>query len=258
MKCASAPSRYRNCILRTSVRTGRNFSPARNVRSITAPSLTRRSLVRTNAPPLPGLTCWNSRILKMVPSTSMCVPLRNWLVLMDMTDGGEFRGGLQASFEDAQLLRQPAQDVVALVGHDHQVLDPYPEATREVDARLDRDHVAGEQRPVRALGQAGALVDLDADPVPEAVAEMLAVAPSVDHRPCHGVDLATAGARLHRLDTGELGAEHQLVDVPRLRPGLPRRERPRAVRAVAVELGAPVDNDQLAFADRNVSRPGVR
>ena len=80
MKCASVPSAYRNCILRASVRTARNFSPARNVRSITAPSDERRSFVRTNAPPLPGFTCWNSRILKIVPSTSMWLPFLNWLV----------------------------------------------------------------------------------------------------------------------------------------------------------------------------------
>jgi hypothetical protein len=47
---------------RVSVRTGRNFSPARNVRSITEPSSSFRSFVRTNAPPFPGFTCWNSRI----------------------------------------------------------------------------------------------------------------------------------------------------------------------------------------------------
>src|ERR687894_171663 len=80
MKCALVPSAYRNCILRASVRTGRNFSPARKVRSITAPSAARRSFVRTNAPPLPGLTCWNSRILKTVPSTSMWLPFLNWFV----------------------------------------------------------------------------------------------------------------------------------------------------------------------------------
>src|SRR5204863_1656201 len=80
MKCASVPSAYRNCILRASVRTARNFSPARNVRSITLPSEARRSFVRTNAPPLPGLTCWNSRTLKIVPSTSMWFPFLNWLV----------------------------------------------------------------------------------------------------------------------------------------------------------------------------------
>src|SRR5204862_527276 len=60
----------------------RNFSPARKVRSITAPSEARRSLERTNAPPLPGLTCWNSRILKTVPSTSMWFPFLNWFVLI--------------------------------------------------------------------------------------------------------------------------------------------------------------------------------
>ncbi len=80
MKWASLPSAYRNCILRDSVRTARNFSPARNVRSITLPSVALRSFVRTNAPPLPGLTCWKSRILKTVPSTSMWLPFLNWLV----------------------------------------------------------------------------------------------------------------------------------------------------------------------------------
>src|SRR4051794_3355563 len=49
---------------------------------MTAPSAVRRSFVRTNAPPLPGLTCWNSRILKTVPSTSMWLPFLNWLVLI--------------------------------------------------------------------------------------------------------------------------------------------------------------------------------
>ena len=77
MKCASVPSAYRNCIVRDSVRTERNFSPARNVRSMTLPSEALRSFVRTNAPPLPGLTCWNSTILKIVPSTSMWLPFLN-------------------------------------------------------------------------------------------------------------------------------------------------------------------------------------
>src|SRR6185312_14139641 len=80
MKWASVPSAYRNCTLRASVRTARNFSPARKVLSITLPSAARRSFVRTNAPPLPGLTCWNSTILKIVPSTSMWLPFLNWLV----------------------------------------------------------------------------------------------------------------------------------------------------------------------------------
>src|SRR5215210_4124040 len=65
---------------RVSVRIGRNFSPARKVLSMTAPSAWRRSFVRTKALPLPGFTCWNSTILKIVPSTSIWVPFLNWLV----------------------------------------------------------------------------------------------------------------------------------------------------------------------------------
>src|SRR4051794_30870251 len=82
--CALVPSEYRNCIFRTSLRTARNFSPARKVLSMTAPSETRLSLVRTNAGPLPGFTCWNSWTRKMVPSTSMWLPFLNWLVLITL------------------------------------------------------------------------------------------------------------------------------------------------------------------------------
>src|SRR6476646_9919541 len=75
------------CILRVSVRIGRNFSPARKVRSIAAPSLRRFSFVRTNAPPFPGLTCWKSTTLKTTPSTSMWVPCLNWLVEITTAEG---------------------------------------------------------------------------------------------------------------------------------------------------------------------------
>ena len=41
-----------------------NFSPARKVLSSTAPVAMLRTLVRTNAPPLPGFTCWKSTMVK--------------------------------------------------------------------------------------------------------------------------------------------------------------------------------------------------
>src|SRR3989338_1416563 len=43
-------------------------------------SLRRRSLVRTNAPPLPGLTCWNSTMIHSWPSITMASPFFNSLV----------------------------------------------------------------------------------------------------------------------------------------------------------------------------------
>ena len=55
-------------------------SPARNVRSTTLPESTALSFVRTNAPPLPGLTCWNSTMRQTMPSTSTCMPFLNWFV----------------------------------------------------------------------------------------------------------------------------------------------------------------------------------
>ena len=57
-----------------------NFSPARNVRSTTAPVSMFFTFVRTNAPPFPGFTCWNSTIRQTAPSSSMCMPFLNWFV----------------------------------------------------------------------------------------------------------------------------------------------------------------------------------
>ena len=70
------PSRRRRGTGRSSssVCTRGNFSPARNVRSTTAPASRLFSFVRTNAPPLPGLTCWNSTMRHTLPSSSMCIP----------------------------------------------------------------------------------------------------------------------------------------------------------------------------------------
>src|SRR3712207_3009413 len=145
MKWASVPSPYRNCILRASVRTARNFSPARNVRSITAPSLARRSFVRTNAPPLPGLTCWNSTTLKIVPSTSMWLPFLNWFVLI-------IRAGRLARTPEREL--PPVDDdagvlVEGLAGEREPRLRDDPGAGRAVergvrDEALDVAAVAGE------------------------------------------------------------------------------------------------------------------
>src|SRR3954464_10497419 len=48
--------------------------PALKVRSTTWPVSTFLSFVRTNAPPLPGLTCWNSTTFHRTPSRSSVIP----------------------------------------------------------------------------------------------------------------------------------------------------------------------------------------
>src|SRR6185503_9825677 len=58
-----------NCICFSSKSTSSTFSPARNVLSMTRPCRMCLSLVRTKAPPLPGLTCWKSTMLYGCPSS---------------------------------------------------------------------------------------------------------------------------------------------------------------------------------------------
>src|SRR3954451_14865315 len=224
MKCASVPSAYRNCILRASVRTARNFSPARNVRSITAPSAARRSFVRTNAPPLPGLTCWNSTILKTVPSTSMWLPFLNWLVEITAIQlrgaagraeprrgGRPFRvassrePGACALIHPDEILRGAREDIPAALRDHDEILDPHAAAAGQVDARLDGDDVARHERIGARPRQARSLVDLHADPVPEAVPEVLYMAGRGDHVARHGVDVTALGAGAHGIQSRLLG-----------------------------------------------------
>src|SRR5829696_7321589 len=80
MKYSRSPSLERYVIGRDSVLTFSSFSPARKVFSTTAPLSMFLSRVLTNAPPLPGLTCWKNRIVNRLPSTRMAVPFLNWLV----------------------------------------------------------------------------------------------------------------------------------------------------------------------------------
>src|SRR3982750_1038141 len=126
-----------------------NFSPARNVFSTTEPDPRLFSFVRTNAPPLPGFTCWNSTMRQTPPSSEMCIPFRNWLGLTvsatavesGAPSGAVPRGqhGLQ---ERHELLRERRQDLCRAVADDDQVLDADPAASRKVDAGLHPRAVA--------------------------------------------------------------------------------------------------------------------
>src|SRR5215472_11738516 len=70
-------SLYRYCMCFSSKSTSSTFSPARNVLSMTRPCRMCLSLVRTKAPPLPGLTCWKSTILYGCPSNWIFSPFLN-------------------------------------------------------------------------------------------------------------------------------------------------------------------------------------
>src|SRR4051794_6311001 len=110
-------------------------SPARNVLSTTLPVSSALSFVRTNAPPLPGLTCWKSTMRQTVPSIPMCIPLRNWLVLIVSATA-------RPSPRVHEGLRVAREHLVPVVGDHDEVLDAHAEPIGKVHARLHRDDVS--------------------------------------------------------------------------------------------------------------------
>ena len=146
---------------------------------------------------------------------------------------------------------------MAVLGDDDEVLDPDAEAAGDVDAGLDRDDVAGAEHVVGALAEARRLVDLEADAVAEAVAELVAVAAVADDRPRDLVGGGSRHAGADRLQRLALGVADELVDLARLALDLADGERPRAIRAVAVDLRAHVEDDEVPGADLALGRQRV-
>src|SRR6478752_10077006 len=109
------------------------FSSARNVRSITAPLRTFFSFVRTNAPPLPGFTCWNSTTVTRPSGRLRAMPFfRSLVEMLTRYSQDEILGGQGEGFRAGR-------------ADDEGVLDADTTDAGEVDARLDRDDVVQEQ-----------------------------------------------------------------------------------------------------------------
>ena len=83
------------------------LTPALNVFSATAPVLRLRSFVRTNAPPLPGFTCWNSMTWNSVPSSSRVMPFFNSFV-ETLTDDSLLAYSSISSRVDVPMTRHPS------------------------------------------------------------------------------------------------------------------------------------------------------
>ena len=118
-----------------------------------------------------------------------------------------------------------------------------------VDARLDGERHARLERLGVARHDVGVLVHLQADAVPGAVDEVLAVAGRGDRLPGRGVHRLRADARPDRRAGGLLGVLEHLVVRGELRRRLADRVGPGAVRAVAAGHGAAdVHHDRVARA----------
>src|SRR5207248_5272208 len=187
-----------------SVRTRANFSPARNVRSTTAPPSSAFSFVRTNAPPLPGLTCWNSTMRQTAPSSSMCMPFLNWFVLTV--------SAIANRLVDADQIFAESRVVLDAARHDHDVvLDADAGAAFEVDPRLDRDDVARGQRVGRLGRHARRLVHLQAESVAQTVTEGPGERGLVNDASRGGVRVDACDTRPHCVEPRLLRGEHDVV-----------------------------------------------
>src|SRR5919198_1180243 len=242
MNTTSSPASYRYCMFFVSVRIRGNFSPARNVRSTTAPESSAFSFVRTNAPPLPGFTCWNSTIRQTPPSSSMCIPFLNWFVLTCSATA-------QKLTEVDHVFAEVREVLDAVRRHDDVVLDTDAADAFEVDARLDGDDVGRRERVLRFRRHPGRLVHLEPEAVTETVAECAFEVGCVDDRARDAVGLDTAQAAANPLQRSLLRFDDDGVGVVQAVRERTGGVRARVVGRVAVDRTAGVDDDRLAAAD---------
>src|SRR5579872_3497369 len=172
-----------------------SFSSARYVRSITAPLRTFLSLVRTNAPPLPGLTCWNSTTLNRPSGRSRLMPF--------------FRSLVETAMD---VLRESGQCACAVLGDNQRVLDADPAVPGNIDTRLDGDDESGGENSSAQLVHRWGFVDIEPDTVTRAVLETVGPAGVGDDLAADVVDLLDADARFDRPCTGGLRGLHHLED----------------------------------------------
>src|SRR3954447_2996632 len=73
---------------------------------------------------------------------------------------------------ELEVVRVLREDLVPVLGDENDVLDPHPAEVGEVEARLDRDDVADDER-LAAVVERGRLVELETEAVAEVVDEAL-------------------------------------------------------------------------------------
>src|SRR5689334_9045537 len=103
---------------------------------------------------------------------------------------GGSSGSLEPSADGGQAFDGLTEDIAPFFGKNNEVLDPHAAATWHVDARLDGHDVPGLERVARGgAREPRPLVHLEPHPVPEPVAEVVAVALRGDQIARDGVDL---------------------------------------------------------------------
>src|SRR5665647_777344 len=165
-----------------SMRTSSSFSPARNVMSTTRPLLSSLSFVLTNAPPLPGFTCWKSTMIHILLSYMMHMPVLKLFVVTAMR--------FWPFLEFDKLTRSGGQHAHATFLDGDKVLDSNTAEACDIDTRLHGDYRARFQHVMALLAHGRHLMHIEADAVSKTVGEVLPQPVTVEHRSRHGVHVA--------------------------------------------------------------------
>src|SRR5688500_18586426 len=163
--------------------------PALKVLSTTFPVSTCLRVVRTKAPPLPGLTCWNAVTVQSWPSRFSTRPFFRSFVVATV----EFLLCRTGASDDHEYFRGQGEELRPALSDHERVLDADRAQPRQVAAGLDGDRHTGRKCTGPRLRQRRCLVDLQTDPVPEAVQELLPVPGLLDHLARRAVHLTHLG-----------------------------------------------------------------
>src|SRR5450755_30094 len=163
MKMKSVPSLYRYCIVRLSTVATSILRPALKVLSTTLPVSTCFNFVRTNAGPLPGLTCWNSTTFHSWLSSDSVMPFfRSFVVATDANSLIDWNrslppdGWVAHAGEDAQgqavRIQTEARDGAACDRRDHRGVPKLLAGRRIAEVHLDQGGGTHRNRVAQCVG----------------------------------------------------------------------------------------------------------
>src|SRR5690606_28747221 len=141
-------------------------SPARNVLSWTLPLRTFLSLVRTKAPPLPGLTWRNSMTCQRSPFQLRTRPLRMSAVVVAMRARGGVRLGIAVKYTPGASARRRPPGAVHRRSTRLRGLLRLRQRRRALAGRLGRTFGGERERDPEPAPDAGRALDLDPPAVP--------------------------------------------------------------------------------------------
>src|SRR3954452_10327968 len=143
-------------------------------------------------------------------------------------------------------------------GQVHVVLDAHAAPTGTIDPWLDRHYRALAKRSFDGLRQARRLVHLQPETMAEAVAERVAITLVLDVAASESIGLLTLHSRAHGLGGYGVGVAHDIVDRALIGGCRSNDDCPRDVRAIALVLGAKVEEQQIATLDYTRRRACMR